>query len=189
MIGATISHYRVLEKLGEGGMGVVYKAEDTKLERLVALKFLPQHLLGDQEVRKRFEREAKAAAAVLHPNVIAIHGVSSGDEREMLPYLVMPYVRGSSLQARLDKQGPLSLAEDYMVWNVTKDEIKVRQTLVDHHSWNPPAAYPAEPVKAEDRVGYSPEIEAGRLDVDDVIKPIYEEASKALGKEFEYPEN
>lgn len=90
---------------------------------------------------------------------------------------------------RTTYDGPLSLAEDYMVWNVTKDEIKVRQTLVDHHSWNPPAAYPAEPVKAEDRVGYSPEIEAGRLDVDDVIKPIYEEASKALGKEFEYPEN
>jgi ribonuclease Z len=85
--------------------------------------------------------------------------------------------------------GPLSLAEDYMVWNVTKEGVKVRLAAIDEHSWNPPHAYPAEPVKAEDRVGYSPEIWAGRLNVDDVIKPIYEEAGKALGRTFEYPEN
>ena len=85
--------------------------------------------------------------------------------------------------------GPLSLAEDYMVWNVTKEGTRVRLAIVDEHSWNPPPAYPAEPVKAEDRVGYSPEIWAGRLDVDDVIKPIYEEAGEALGREFEYPKN
>jgi len=85
--------------------------------------------------------------------------------------------------------GPLSLAEDYMVWNVTKEGVKVRMAEINEHSWNPPHAYPAEPVKAEDRVGYSPEIWAGRLDVDDVIKPIYEEAGKALGRTFEYPEN
>ena len=83
--------------------------------------------------------------------------------------------------------GPLSLARDYMVWNVTKDEIKVRMAAIDHETWNPPAAYPPEPVKAEDRVGYSPEIEGGRLDVSDVIKPIYDEASEALGRKFEYP--
>ena len=88
---------------------------------------------------------------------------------------------------RTTYDGPLSLAKDYMVWNVTKDEIKVRMAAIDHESWNPPAAYPPEPVKAEDRVGYSPEIEAGRLDVDDVIRPIYEEASEVLGRKFEYP--
>jgi ribonuclease Z len=74
-----------------------------------------------------------------------------------------------------------------MVWNVTKEGTRERMAIIDEHTWNPPHAYPAEPVKAEDLVGYSPEIEAGRLDVDDVIKPIYEEASEALGRKFEYP--
>jgi len=90
---------------------------------------------------------------------------------------------------RTTYDGPLSLAKDYMVWNVTKDEIRTRMGIVDHESWNPPAAYPPEPVSADDRIGYSREIIAGRLDVDDVIRPIYEEASEALGKEFKYPEN
>jgi len=90
---------------------------------------------------------------------------------------------------RTTYDGPLSLAKDYMVWNVTKDEIRTRMGIVDHESWNPPAAYPPEPVSADDRIGYSPEILAGRLDVDDVVRPIYEEASEALGKEFKYPEN
>ena len=84
--------------------------------------------------------------------------------------------------------GPLSLAKDYMVWNVTKDNIRVRMAAFEHETWNPPAAYPPEPVSAEDRVGYSPEIEAGRWNVDDVVRPIYEEASEAMGREFEYPE-
>jgi ribonuclease Z len=83
--------------------------------------------------------------------------------------------------------GPLSLAKDYMVWNVTKDNIKVRMAAIDHETWNPPPAYPAIPVSADDRVGYSPEIEAGRLNVDDVIQPIYKEAENALGREFPYP--
>jgi len=67
VIGSSISHYKILAKLGEGGMGVVYKAEDTRLERSVALKFLPAHLLGNEEVRKRFEREAKSAASLIIP--------------------------------------------------------------------------------------------------------------------------
>ncbi|MGI9264410.1 MAG: guanitoxin biosynthesis MBL fold metallo-hydrolase GntH [Gammaproteobacteria bacterium] len=86
-------------------------------------------------------------------------------------------------------EGPLSLAKDYMVWNVTRDDIRVRMAVIEHESWNPPVAYPAKPVSAKDRVGYSPEIEAGRWDVDDVIQPIYEEASEALGRKFKYPEN
>jgi ribonuclease Z len=88
---------------------------------------------------------------------------------------------------RTTYDGPLSLAEDYMVWNVTKDGVRERMAVIDEHSVNPPLAYPAEPVSAEDRVGYSPEIEAGRLDMDDVLKPIWEAASKKFGRKFEYP--
>jgi ribonuclease Z len=84
--------------------------------------------------------------------------------------------------------GPLSLAEDHMVWNITKNKITERVAVVNEHSWNPPQVTPAIPVKAEDRVGYSPEIWAGRWDdVDEVIRPIYEEAGEALGRKFKYP--
>ena len=90
---------------------------------------------------------------------------------------------------RTTYDGPLSLAEDYMVWNVTKDGTRERMAIVDEHSWNPPLAYPAEPVSAADRIGYSPEIEAGKLDMRDVLEAIYEEASEAVGRTFEYPAN
>jgi ribonuclease Z len=84
--------------------------------------------------------------------------------------------------------GPLSLAEDHMVWNVTKDKITERVALVNEHTWNPPLVSPAVPPDPNDRVGYSPEIWAGRFDdVDEVIRPIYEEAGEALGRTFEYP--
>ena len=74
-----------------------------------------------------------------------------------------------------------------MVWNVTKDGIRERMAVVDEHTWNPPLAYAAKPVSAADRVGYSPEIEGGRLDMSDVLEPIYQEASEAVGRKFEYP--
>ena len=100
--------YEVSGVVGAGGMGVVLKAIDTSLDRTVAIKVMAPHLASSGAARKRFAREAKAAAAVLHPNVIAIHSVSND---ESLPYLVMPYMRGTSLQKRLDREGPLSLNE------------------------------------------------------------------------------
>ena len=107
MIGQTISHYKILEKLGEGGMGVVYKAEDLKLERFVALKFLAPHLVQDEESRRRFQREAKAAAALDHPNICTIHEI---DEAEGRVFLAMAYLDGSTVRQKV-KQRPLKLDE------------------------------------------------------------------------------
>ena len=107
MIGTTISHYKVLKKLGAGGMGVVYQAEDTKLDRIVALKFVPHHLLGDEEIRKRFEREAKAAAALHHPNICPIFEI---DDVEGRSFIVMALIEGETLGKKISR-GPLKLEE------------------------------------------------------------------------------
>ena len=103
-----IGGYEVTGVVGAGGMGVVLKAHDRSLDRIVAIKVMAPHLASSGSARKRFAREAKAAAAVLHPNVIAIHSVASEDAN---PYLVMPFVRGASLQKRIDSQGPLPLKD------------------------------------------------------------------------------
>ncbi|NIM98206.1 MAG: protein kinase, partial [candidate division Zixibacteria bacterium] len=101
MIGETISHYKILEKLGEGGMGEVYLAEDTKLSRRVALKFLPVQLASDEELRARFKREAQAAATLNHPNIITVYEVS---EHENRPFIAMEYVEGESLKDSIGKK-------------------------------------------------------------------------------------
>jgi serine/threonine protein kinase len=95
MIGKKISHYHILEKLGEGGMGVVYLAEDTRLDRKVAIKFLPSHIAGNSEERKRFEIEAKAAASLNHPNIATIHAIEEADD-EMLT--VMENIEGLGIK-------------------------------------------------------------------------------------------
>ena len=107
MIGKAISHYKILEKLGEGGMGVVYEAEDTKLRRTVALKFLPPGLTRDPQARARFVQEAQAAAALDHPNICSVFEIG---EAEGATYIVMPCIKGRSLKQRI-AAGPLSLEE------------------------------------------------------------------------------
>ena len=107
MIGQNISHYLITGKLGEGGMGVVYKAEDTKLERIVALKFLAPHLLQDAEARERFIREAKAAAALDHPNICTVHEIDEVDGRT---FIAMAFLEGEPLEKKIEA-GPLKLKD------------------------------------------------------------------------------
>jgi TolB-like protein/Tfp pilus assembly protein PilF len=108
MIGKTVSHYRILEKLGEGGMGVVYKAEDTKLGRPVALKFLPPTLTMNAEARERFMQEARAASALDHRNICNIHDIEQADDGQV--FIAMAYYEGATLKQRIER-GPLKLSE------------------------------------------------------------------------------
>src|SRR5688572_20218580 len=108
LIDSTVAHYQVLARLGSGAMGVVYKARDTKLGRLVALKFLPPEWSHDEDAKQRFVREAQAASSTDHANICTIHDIQSTDDGRL--FIVMAFYDGGSLKQRLAK-GPLTVAE------------------------------------------------------------------------------
>src|SRR5438552_11344836 len=124
MIGETIAHYQILEKLGEGGMGVVYKARDTHLNRLIALKLLPSGRVADPERKRRFVQEAKAASALNHPNIITIHDIN---QENGLDYIAMEYVKGKTLDQLLGRRG-LGLDE------ALKSAVQIADALARAHA-------------------------------------------------------
>ena len=102
MIGKTLGHYQITEKLGEGGMGVVYKARDTHLDRFVAIKVLPAEKVADPDRKRRFVQEAKAASALNHPNIVTIHDIDAGDG---IDFIAMEYVAGKTLDQLIPRKG------------------------------------------------------------------------------------
>ena len=124
MKGKTISHYQILEKIGEGGMGVVYKAEDTKLKRIVALKLLSPQTMKSEEERNRFIREAQTGAALDHPNICTVYEI---DESDKQLFITMAYLEGLDLKQRL-KSGPIPIKE------VLDISIEIANGLKEAHS-------------------------------------------------------
>jgi serine/threonine protein kinase len=123
MIGKTVSHYTILEQLGGGGMGVVYKATDTQLRRTVALKFLPPDLTRDPEARERFIHEAQAASVLEHANICSVHEIG---EHNGQTFIVMGYYEGETLKKRIER-GPLPIDE------VVNISVQVAQGLSEAH--------------------------------------------------------
>ncbi|MFQ5674798.1 MAG: serine/threonine-protein kinase, partial [bacterium] len=135
MVGKTIKHYKILKKLGEGGMGVVYKAEDTKLHRMVALKFLPHGSSENEEAKQRFINEARAASALDHPNICTLHEI--GDTRDGQMYMTMAYYGGQSLKEKID-QGPLPVTEavDFAI-QATRGLARAHEEDISHRDIKP----------------------------------------------------
>ncbi|MBI4547040.1 MAG: protein kinase [Ignavibacteriae bacterium] len=131
MIGQTISHYKILEKLGEGGMGVVYKAQDLKLNRTVALKFLPQRVSAQETERARFLQEAQSAAILNHPNICTIYAI---EEHEGQQYIVMEFIDGVTLREKIQGASPTVWRAGFKLQDAVSYAIQIGEALQEAHS-------------------------------------------------------
>jgi len=136
MIGQTVSHFKILEKLGSGGMGVVYKAQDLKLDRVVALKFLPPELTRDPDAKKRFIHEAKAASALEHNNICNIHEIDQTDDGRL--FICMAYYQGESLKNKIgsDRLLPLDEILDIAI-QITRGLARAHESDILHRDLKP----------------------------------------------------
>jgi serine/threonine-protein kinase len=135
MIGKTVSHYKITEKLGQGGMGVIYKAQDLKLDRFVALKFLPPHLTSSEEEKQRFIHEAKAASALQHNNICAIHEIDETDDNQI--FICMDYYEGETLDKSI-KEKPLPIEESiYITIQIAQGLAKAHEKEIVHRDIKP----------------------------------------------------
>src|SRR3989304_1505122 len=130
MIGQTVSHYKIVDKLGEGGMGIVYKARDLKLDRPVAVKFLSQHLSASDESKTRFVQEARSAAALNHPNILNVFDI---DEQDGKIFFVMEYVEGKTLKSYITS---LQTGEGISLRQAIDWTIQIAQGLKAAHEKN-----------------------------------------------------
>src|SRR5687768_5435608 len=134
MVGKLVAHYQVLEKLGQGGMGIVYKARDTRLDRLLALKVLPPERIVEPERKKRFIQEAKASSALNHPNIVHIYDIA---DVEGIPIIAMEYVKGQTLDQLIGRKGmKLSDALNYTV-QITDALAKAHKAGIVHRDLKP----------------------------------------------------
>ncbi len=135
MIDQFISHYKILHKLGGGGMGVVYKAQDLTLDRFVALKFLPPHVAEQEADRKRFLQEAKAASALDHPNICTIHEIGESDDGQL--FIAMAFYKGETVKKKIER-GPLSLTEALDIgWQTAQGLAKAHESGIVHRDIKP----------------------------------------------------
>jgi len=135
MIGKTISHYKILEKLGAGGMGVVYKAEDTKLKRLVAIKVLPSTLTHNPEIKDRFIHEAQTASALDHPNICTIHEINESDDGQL--YIVMACYEGESLKNKIEEKSLGFEDSINIIFQIMKGISKAHEKGIVHRDIKP----------------------------------------------------